>query len=86
MSNPCLNGTLRDLNLLNMDFTWDSDKKLEYYDFWYRADSCMQKLMQTQNCKTGIPVELSETNAASMITISSVLSLVTFIALLKFKA
>lgn len=50
MENPCFNGTLRTKNLLAMVNHWDNEVKLQYYEFWYRADSCLEQLRQTETC------------------------------------
>lgn len=72
--NPCFNGFFRDKSLFNMnDYFWDKEVQFEYYDFWYRADSCMQSLMQSQNCKTDIPVNQIDTNCVYCTTTSWVL-------------
>lgn len=74
--NPCFNGTLRTLNMVRMATAEDPNVKYQYYDFWYKVDSCIKELQQTERCTLDIR---DNVNAASSLSLYSVVLLVAYV-------
>jgi len=62
--NPCFTGSLRDQSMLNMATHWNKTIQLAYYEFWYRVDSCIDRIHKAEPC---VNIQ-TNTNAASTTT------------------